>query len=245
MSRMLVDTDVRGVLPNIRVPTLVVHRVDDDYLRVDHGRYLAAHIAGAHYVELPGADHSPDVGDATSVLAAMEEFITGEPPVVGAERVLRTVLFTDIVGSTELATRLGDEEWITVLNRHFEIVERHVSRFAGRVVRSTGDGVLALFDGPARAVRCACVLRDALRAIELPIRAGLHTGEIELNGEDVAGIAVHAAARISSVAGANEVLTSRTVKDLVAGSGIEFQDRGQFKLKGLDDDWQLLEVAGT
>jgi class 3 adenylate cyclase len=245
MTRMLVDTDVRHVLPNIRVPTVVVHRVDDSYIRVDHGRYLAANIPDARYVELPGRDHSPNVGDASSVLGVMEEFITGEPPVIGAERVLRTVVFTDIVDSTGRASALGDQDWILLLNRHFELVERHVGRFGGRVVKSTGDGVLAVFDGPARAVRCACVLRDALRSIELPVRAGVHTGEVEVNGDDLAGIAVHVASRISSLAQANEVLASRTVKDLVAGSGIDFDDRGHFALKGIDDEWQIFTVTGT
>jgi class 3 adenylate cyclase len=245
MTRMLVDTDVRHVLPNIRVPTLVVHRVDDPYIRVDHGRYLAEHIPSARYVELPGRDHSPNVGDAASVLDVMEEFVTGEPPVIGAERVLRTVVFTDIVDSTRRASTLGDQDWIVLLNRHFEIVQRHVERFGGRVVKSTGDGVLAVFDGPARAVRCACVLRDALRAIELPVRAGVHTGEVELLGDDLAGIAVHVGSRISSLADANEVLASRTVKDLVAGSGIHFEHRGSYSLKGVDDEWQLYTVTGT
>lgn len=245
MTRMLMDTDVRQVLPSIRVPTLIIHRADDTYLRVGHGRFLAEHIPNATYVELAGRDHSPEVGDSTSVLAAIEEFVTGEPASIDPDRVLATVLFTDIEASTERASELGDRRWATLLDRHVEIVERQLTRFGGRLVKSTGDGVLAVFDGPARAVRCAVAIREALRSVELSVRGGVHTGEVQLIGDDIAGVAVHVAARISALAPAGEVLVSRTVRDLVAGSQIDFDDLGLLHLKGLPEPWQVFRVTHT
>jgi class 3 adenylate cyclase len=243
MTRLLMDTDVRGVLGSIRVPTLVIHRRDDAYLRVGHGRFLAEHIPNATYLEIDGRDHSPEIGDSTAIVAAIEEFVTGEPPVLEPDRMLATVVFTDIEASTELAARLGDSRWTALLERHDQIVERQAARFGGRIVKSTGDGVLALFNGPTRAVQCAVALRDALRAIELNMRMGIHTGEIEDMGHDVAGIAVHIAARVSALAPAGEIYVSRTVRDLVAGSRIRFEDLGPFSLKGVPDTWQLLRVS--
>jgi class 3 adenylate cyclase len=245
MTRLLMDTDVRGVLGSIRVPTLVIHRRDDQYFRVGHGRFLAEHIPNATYIELDGRDHAPEFGDTTAIMAAMEEFVTGEPPVLEPDRMLATLVFTDIAGSTELAARLGDDRWTTLLERHDQIVQRQAVRFGGRIVKSTGDGVLALFDGPARAVQCAVALRDALRAIELNVRTGIHTGEVEDMGHDVAGIAVHIAARVSALAPAGEIYVSRTVRDLVAGSQIRFEDLGGFALKGVPDTWQLLRVVSS
>jgi class 3 adenylate cyclase len=243
MTRLLMETDVRGVLDSIRVPTLVIHRADDAYLRVGHGRFLAEHIPNATYVELAGRDHSPEIGDTTAILAAIEEFVTGEPAVVDPDRVLATVLFTDIAESTQRAAGLGDRRWATLLERHDQIVARQVSRFGGRIVKSTGDGVLALFDGPARAVQCAVAIRDALRSIELSVRTGVHIGEIELKDDDVAGIAIHIAARISALAPAGEIYVSRTVRDLVAGSQIHFEDLGSLSLRGIPEPWQVLRVT--
>jgi class 3 adenylate cyclase len=237
--------DVRPILPSINVPTLVLHRADDVIINVGQGRYLAEQIPGAKYVELAGADHIPFYGDSDSVVEEIEEFLTGTRHAAPADRVLSTVLFTDIVGSTELAARLGDASWRHLLDRHDVIARREVERWRGRPVKSTGDGVLATFDGPARAIRCAAGLRDALGAEDIAIRAGVHTGEIELRGEDVGGIAVHIAARVESHAEPGEVLVSRTVTDLVAGSGIEFVDRGTHVLKGVPGSSQLLAVASV
>jgi class 3 adenylate cyclase len=245
MTRMLMDTDVRGVLHSIRVPTLVIHRSEDAYMRVDHGRYLAEHIPDATYIELPGRDHSPEFGDSGAIIARIEEFVTGEPSVVEPDRVLATVLFTDIEASTERAAGLGDRRWATLLDRHEQIVELQVTRFRGRVVKFTGDGVLAVFDGPARAVECAVALRDALRRMDLEVRAGIHTGEIKQSPNDIAGIAVHIAARISALALSGEIYVSRTVRDLVAGSRLQFEAVGQFELKGVPDSWEVLRVVTT
>jgi len=243
MARILMDTDVRGILASIRVPTLVIHRAEDAYLPVGHGRFLAEHIPNATYVEITGVDHSPEFGDSAAVVAPIEEFVTGEPAVVDPDRILATVLFTDIDASTQLAAGLGDRGWTTLLDRHEQIVERQISRFRGRVVKSTGDGVLALFDGPARAVECAIALRAALRSIEVSVRAGIHTGEISVMSRAVAGIAVHIAARISSLAPAGAIYVSRTVRDLVSGSRLQFEEVGPFELKGVADAWQVLRVV--
>jgi class 3 adenylate cyclase len=239
---MNAETDVRDVLPSIRVPTLVLHRSDDIPVRVDHGRYLAEHIAGARFVELPGNDHFFWVGDAGAIVDEVEEFLTGRRSVHDTDRVLATVLFTDIVGSTEHAARLGDSVWRLLLDRHDQLTKQEVERWRGELVKSTGDGALATFDGPARAIRCAAALRDALKADNVDIRAGLHTGEIELRSGDVLGIGVHIASRVAAMAGPGEILVSRTVTDLVAGSGITFQDRGEHKLKGVPDPWRLFAV---
>jgi class 3 adenylate cyclase len=242
LRRMNVEIDVRHVLPAIRVPTLVLHRTNDSSVNVEEGRYLAQHISGAKFVELPGIDHWPTVGDSDSILNEIEEFVTGARPAPEPDRVLATVMFTDIVNSTQRATELGDRRWHDVIENHNTILQREIARFRGRVVHSTGDGVLATFDGPARAVRCACAISDAVKSLGIEIRAGLHTGEIELLSDDVAGIAVHIGARVSALAGASEVLVSSTVKDLVAGSGLRFAERGAHSLKGVSGEWRLFNV---
>lgn len=242
---MNADTDVRDVLASIRVPTLVLHRSDDVPIRVGNGRYLSEHIAGARYVELAGGDHFFFVGDTSGLLDEVEEFLTGRRSVHEQDRVLATVLFTDIVGSTEAATRLGDTAWRRLLDQHDKLTRREVDRWRGRVVKSTGDGALVTFEGPARAVRCAAALQASLRGEQVRTRAGLHTGEIELRGDDIGGIGVHIAARVEALAEPDEVLVTRTVTDLVAGSGISFADRGLHDLKGVPGSWQLFAVTGT
>lgn len=239
MVRMVLDTDVRAVLPAIRVPTLVLHRADDAYVRADHGRYLADHIPGARYVELPGADHTPELGDADAIVAQMQSFLTGDWPITAPDRVLTTVVFTDIVGSTARAAELGDRRWKELLDAYDRFVLRQLDRFRGRQVKSTGDGTLATVDGPRRAIACAVAIRDGVRALGLEVRAGLHAGEVELHGDDLAGIAVHLAERVCSSAKPSEVLVTRTVVDLVAGSGITFEDRGEHELKGVPGAWRL------
>ena len=240
MFDALVNTDVRAVLPTIQVPTLVMHRTGDQFSVIEQGRYFAEHIPGAKFVELPGEDHAGWEGDAGPGNDEIEEFITGHRPVHEPDRVLATVLFTDIVGSTERARELGDRKWRELLDRHDEMARAELERHQGRLIKTTGDGLLATFDGPARGIRCATALREVL---PVPIRAGLHTGEVELRGDDVGGIGVHIGARVASVAEEGEVLVSRTVKDLVAGSGIAFIDRGTHALKGVPDEWQLYAVA--
>jgi class 3 adenylate cyclase len=237
--RMNAQIDVRSILPTIRVPTLVLQRREDVYRDPGHAKYLAAHIPGAKLVELSGVDHLPYVGDSDSVLDEVQEFLTGVRPPPEHDRVLATVLFTDIVGSTERASALGDRAWKELLERHHALVRQQLARFRGREIDTAGDGFLATFDGPARAIRCAGAIRDTLRSLGLEIRAGLHTGEIELQGEKVAGIAVHIAARVSALAGPGEVQVSGTVRDLVAGSGIEFEDQGTQVLKGVPGEWRL------
>ena len=243
ITPMLLGVDVRPVLDSVQAPTLVLHRAANDFIRPAHGRYLAEHIPGARYVDLPGADHLPELGDADTVLAEIQEFLTGIREAPTPDRVLATVLFTDIVDSTAHATTLGDHRWRTLLDAHDRTVRRQLERYRGHAVNPTGDGVLATFDGPARAIRCACAIRDAVRALGLEARVGLHTGEIEQRGDDIAGIAVHIGQRVSQVAEPGEVLVSRTVVDLVAGSGIDFQDRGENKLKGLPTPWRLFGVV--
>jgi class 3 adenylate cyclase len=240
MFDVLAHTDVRPVLPTIQVPTLVLHRTGDIFSPIEQSRYLAAHIPGARFVELPGEDHAGWEGDASQGNDEIEEFLTGHRPVHEPDRVLATVLFTDIVGSTDRARELGDRKWRELLDRHDDLARDQLDRHQGRLVKTTGDGLLATFDGPARAIRCASRLRDVL---PVPIRAGLHTGEVELRGDDVGGIAVHIGARVAAIAGAGEVLVSRTVRDLVAGSGIAFEDRGTHTLKGVPDGWQLYAVT--
>lgn len=234
--------DVRPVLPVISVPTLVVHSVGDPIVPVDCGRYLAEHIAGARYIELPGDDHLTIRDDGSGALADIEEFLTGHRPEPNADRVLATVMFSDIVGSTAQAADLGDRRWKALLDRHDATVDQVLAAHRGRKVNSTGDGMLATFDGPARAIRCACALHDALHAVGVTIRVGLHTGEIELRGDDIGGIAVHISARVAATAQPDEVLVSRTVVDLVAGSDICFDDRGTHTLKGVPGEWQLFAV---
>ncbi len=237
------ENDLRAVLPAIRVPTLVLHRAENRFIDVCHGRYLADHIEGARFVPIPGADHLFHVGETEAMLGEVEEFLTGVRPVPDVDRVLATVLFTDIVGSTERAAALGDRAWRELLDAHHEIVRRELVRHRGREVEFVGDGMLATFDGPARAIRCACAIAAAVRPLGLEIRAGLHTGEVELAGDAVRGITVHIGARVAAAAGPGEVLVSSMVKDLVAGSGIRFVDRGVRALKGVPGEWRLFAAA--
>jgi class 3 adenylate cyclase len=243
--RALFEVDVRPLLPLVRAPTLVLHRRDFPLLPLEHGRYLAEHLPNARLVELPGADGPLMWETPELTLGLIEEFLTGVKGTVPASRVLATVLFTDIVASTERAANLGDRRWRELLQVHDDLGTRLVEQWGGRVVKSTGDGLLATFDGPGRAIACASALRDQLADIDLPIRAGLHAGEVELrDGDDVGGIAVHIAARIMAEAGSGEVVVSRTVRDLVAGSDLLLEDRGTRQLKGVDGDWQLFTVPG-
>jgi class 3 adenylate cyclase len=242
--RMLLQLDIRPILPSIRVPTLVIHRRDSQLLTVDNGRYLAEHIQGARFVELPGADYGLELGDVDSVVDEIQEFLTGTPAAIDTDRVLATVLFTDIVGSTERSAELGDQRWRDVLDAHDRLAERQLARYRGTLVKATGDGLVATFDGPARAIWCALALRDGLRSLGVEIRGGVHCGEIERRGPDVSGLAVHIAARVQAEARPGEVLVTRTVKDLVAGAQIAFIDRGPQALKGVPDEWQLFAVGG-
>jgi class 3 adenylate cyclase len=236
--------DIRSVLPTIRVPTLVIHRSKDLDAKVEEGRWIAGQIPGARFLELPGEDHLPWVGDQDAVLDPVEEFLTGSRPVRAVDRVLATVLFVDIVGSTKRAAELGDARWADLLGEFFAAARRELERYRGREVQTTGDGLLATFDGPARAVRCALELRDVVRGLGLEIRAGVHTGELELGPDDVRGIAVHIGARVAALAGDGEVWASSVVRDLVPGSGLAFDDRGVHSLKGVPDDWRLFAVSG-
>jgi class 3 adenylate cyclase len=242
--RLIYESDVRDVLAAIRVPTLVIHRHDATGFGVAHGRYLAEHIPDARYVELPGADNLIWAGDQGAIVAEIQDFVTGIRPVPDAQRVLATVLFTDIVGSTELASRLGDERFHALLADHHRLMRRELERAGGRLIRIVGDGIVATFDGPARAVRCARAIRDGVHELGLTIRAGLHTGEIELLDDDIAGIAVHIGARIGALAQGDEILVSGTIQDLVVGSGLRFEDRGMRALKGVPGEWRVAAVVG-
>jgi pimeloyl-ACP methyl ester carboxylesterase len=241
LTRMSAMIDIRLLLPAIRVPTMVLYRADE--VLAEASRYLGEHIPGARVVELPGTDHMPWLGDQAAVLDEIEEFLTGVRPHPALDRVLATVLFTDIVGSTELVADLGDRRWRDVLEQHNAVVRRELDRFRGRELNTAGDGFLATFDGPARAVACAVSIRDAAKVLGLQIRFGLHTGELELAGSDIRGIAVHTGARVAAKAGPGEVLASSTVRDLVAGSGLEFEDRGSHELKGVPGEWHLYAVS--
>jgi pimeloyl-ACP methyl ester carboxylesterase len=243
LLRILDDVDVRPVLPTIRVPTLVLHASGDRIVNVENGRYFARHIPNAKYVELAGIDHFPYLDAADAVLAEIEEFVTGARQAPESDRVLATVLFTDIVGSTTRAAEMGDQRWRDLLEHFQALVRRDLARFRGREVKTLGDGFLAIFDGPARAIRCARAIRDGVRALGIEIRAGLHTGECELMGEDVGGIAVHIGARVAARAGPGEVLVSSTVKDLVTGSGLGFVDRGTQELRGVPGEWRLFAAG--
>jgi class 3 adenylate cyclase len=238
--RMNSEIDARHILPTIRVPTLVVHRVGDPRITVDAGRYLATHIPGAKYVELPGDDHA--AFDADPIADEIEEFLTGSRAEVESDRVLATVMFTDIVDSTRRAAELGDRQWRALLDRHDDTVRQQLARFRGQEVKNLGDGFLATFDRPARAVRCAASICDSVRPLGIAVRSGLHTDEVELKRDDVAGIAVHIAARVAGEAEAGETVVSSTVRDLVAGSGLRFQDRGIRSLKGLPEEVHLYSV---
>jgi class 3 adenylate cyclase len=237
------QVDVRDILGSVRVPTLVLHR-RDEVVPLEYGRELAAKIPGARLVELDGVDHWPGVGDIKSITGEVEEFLTGHRHAHAIDRVLATVLFTDIVDSTKRATELGDQRWRELLERHDEIARAEITRFQGRVIKHTGDGFLATFDGPTRALRCATTLAERMPELGIDVRSGLHTGECEPRGDDIGGIAVHIGARIAALANAGEVLVSSTVKDLVNGSGIAFQDRGTQVLKGVHGEWRLYAPAG-
>jgi class 3 adenylate cyclase len=243
MMAINAEIDIRPALPTVSVPSLVIHRAADRVVDVHHGRYYAENIPEARYLELPGDDHWWWVGDPDPIVDAIEEFLTGSPARSGGERVLKTVLFTDIVGSTEQAAALGDRRWKEVLDAHDDAVRRQLARFGGEAVNTTGDGFLAAFDGPARAIRCSRAIASEATGLGLEIRSGLHTGECELRGGDLAGIAVHIGARVAALAGGGEVLVTSTVRDLVAGSGIRFADRGQHELKGVPGSWQLLAAT--
>jgi class 3 adenylate cyclase len=234
--------DIRDVLPTVNVPTLVVH-ADEDLVPIQAGRYLADHIPGARFLEVKGQDHAPWLTQPDLIAGEIEEFLTGVRHVGEPDRVLATVLFTDIVGSTERAAELGDARWRAVIERHGEVTRSELQRFGGREVKSMGDGFLATFDGPARAIRCAEAICGAVRGLGMQVRAGIHTGECEVMGDDVGGIAVHIAARVNALAAPGEVLASRTVRDLVVGSGIAFEDRGMHTLKGVPDQWSLVAVV--
>jgi class 3 adenylate cyclase len=240
---MSYDTDCRPVLGSITRPALVLHRAGDRFVPREHGRYLADHIPGARYVELPGADHIPWADGSDTILDEIEEFLTGVRHGVVADRVLATVLFTDIVGSTERAAALGDRRWRDVLHAYYGAARRQLVRFRGRELDSAGDGLLAAFDGPARAIRCGCAIRDAVRPLGLEVRVGLHTGECEALGDKLSGIAVHIGARVAARAAGGEVLVSSTVRDLVAGSGIRFEERGVQALRGVPGEWRLFAVV--
>lgn len=247
LAKMNTYIDIRNILPSIHVPTLVMHRRGDRDSSVENGKYLSQNIPGAKFVELEGEDHIPWVGDSNAILDQIEEFLTGvrsNRKQDQDERVLATILLTDIVGSTEKANQLGDKSWKSLLTKHNEIVRRELERFNGREVKSTGDGFLLMFDGPARAIKCACSVRDRIRSqLGISITAGIHTGECELIGKnDIGGIAVHIASRVESVAKQDEVLVSSTVKDLVSGSGISFSDLGMHTLKGISEQWRLFRV---
>jgi pimeloyl-ACP methyl ester carboxylesterase len=239
IMRMNREIDVRGILPVTRVPTLIIHRRDDPVIEVGHARYLAEHIPGSKLVELPEQVHAPWLGNRDAVLDAAEQFLTGAHRVREPERVLATVLFADIAGSTQRVAAIGDSRWRELLNEFYRTVREVLQSYRGREVSTAGDGFFAAFDGPARAIRCAGALSTAVRVLGLEVRSGIHTGECELIGNDLAGIAVHIGARVAALAGPGEILVSRTVRDLVAGSGLTFEDRGTHRLKGIPDEWRL------
>ena len=237
------EIDIRHILPAIRVPTLLLHSVRDATIPIGASRFMAERIPGARLVELPGEDHLPWLTDSDAVLGEIEEFLTGARHAVEPDRVLATVLFTDIVGATKKAAALGDRRWRDLLDGHNGVVRRELARFRGREIKTAGDGFFAAFDGPARAVRCACAVSQGMQLLGLEVRAGLHTGECEIMGDDMGGIAVHIGARIAALAALGEVLVSSTVKDLVAGSGLTFRDHGAALLKGVPGEWRLFSVG--
>jgi class 3 adenylate cyclase/pimeloyl-ACP methyl ester carboxylesterase len=245
LMRMYLDIDVRPVLGAITAPTLLLHRASDRVAPAAQGRAVAALMPHARYVELEGSDHLPFFGDQDALLDEVEQFVTGTRREREPERVLATVLFTDIVGSTERAAAAGDRDWRALLERHDELVRRELARFRGREIKHTGDGFLATFDGPARAVQCAGSITERVQPLGIQIRAGVHTGECEVRGDDLAGMAVHIGARVGASAGSGEVLVSSTVKDLVVGSGLRFDERGVTELKGVPGEWRLYALAGS
>jgi class 3 adenylate cyclase len=239
----VIEFDVQAVLPTVRVPTLVVQHADDQLIPPAYGKDVADRISGAKYVELPGRNSLHYVEPWRDSFQEIAEFLTGQQAEVADDRVLATVLFTDIVDSTRRAADIGDRDWRALLDAHDVIVRAQLNRFRGREVSTSGDSFLAMFDGPQRAIRCAMAIRDAVRSLGIEVRAGLHTGECEVRGDDIGGIAVHIGARVSALAGPNEVLVSSTLRDLVIGSGIEFEERGAHELKGVPGEWHLFAVA--
>jgi class 3 adenylate cyclase len=244
LAKVNTEIDVRDVLSSIRVPTLVMHRTGDLDVNVEEGRFIASRIPGAKFVELDGRDHFVFAGDQDPVLDEIQEFLTGARPIPQPQRALLTILFTDIVASTELTAELGDAKWRDLLVRHDAMVRRELTRFRGTEIDSAGDGFLATFDGPARAAQCALAIRDGARSLGIEVRAGVHTGECEFDGPKVRGIAVNIGARIAAKAEAGQVLVSSTVRDLTSGSGLAFEDFGEHSLKGVPDPWHLFSVAG-
>jgi class 3 adenylate cyclase len=242
LARMNTGIDIRGILPAIHVPTLVIHRKGDRDVDIESGRHLARNIPGARLIELDGEDHLWWVGDSDGIVAEIQEFLTGSRPPPEVDRQLMTILFTDIVGSTEKATEMGDRAWRELLGAHNEAIRRELARFRGHEVKTTGDGFLATFDGPARSLQCAKAIRTAVAGLGLSLRIGVHTGECEILGADVGGVGVHLAARVMSEAAPGEILVTGTVRDLVSGSGVEFQDRGMRALKGFPGTWPLLAL---
>jgi class 3 adenylate cyclase len=243
LQKLIGEYDVRSVLPSIRVPTLVMHRRDDSLIDPRHSQYIAERIPGAKLVMLEGSDNLMVAGDSDAIIDEIEEFLTGARQVRAPDRVLATVMFTDIVDSTRRASEMGDRRWRELLERHDELVRRKLDYWSGREIKTTGDGFLATFDGPARAIQCAKAIAYDVNSLGVAIRAGLHTGECEVRGDDVAGMAVHIGARVGSMAGPGEVLVSSTVKDLVVGSGIDFSDQGEHELKGVPGEWRVYRVV--
>ena len=243
VMRMAYELDTRSILPAIRVPTLILHNDQDRMIPAQHGRFIAQHITGANYVELPGVDHLFFTANADAFLDRMEEFLTGGIQAADAERVLATIMFADIVGSTERAAQVGDARWRSLLEAYYGLARRQLEQFRGREIDTAGDGYFASFDGPARAVRCAQSIARGVRSLDLEVRAGVHTGECEIIGDKLGGIAVHIGARVAASAAPGEVVVSQTVKDLVAGSGLQFADRGNHSLKGVPGEWRLFAVA--
>jgi class 3 adenylate cyclase len=239
LMRMNSEIDVRPILPSIRVPTFIIHRQGDVRVNVEAGRFMARQIPNAKYLELPGSDHMLWTGETERIMDEVEEFLTGSRSAVESDRVLATVLFTDIVNSTKRAETIGDRAWHDVLDRHNALVRREISRHRGHEVRTMGDGFLATFDGPARSIRCALAINEGVEALGLQVRAGLHTGEVEMANGDLSGIAVHIASRVATMAKPGQVLVSNTVRDLVAGSNIRFHDEGSHPLKGLTERVRL------
>ena len=243
LLRSAFETDARSVLPAIAVPVLILHRAGDPFTGPEHGLYLAECIRDARFVELSGVDHLFFAEDVDRLLAEVQEFLTGVREAREPDRVLATVMFVDIVGSTEHATRLGDRKWRDLLDRYYAIARRQLTRFRGQEIDTAGDGLFATFDGPARAIRCGTTIADAVSVLGIAVRVGIHSGECEVIGAKVGGIVVHTGARIGGLASPGEVLVSSTVRDLVAGSGIPFEDRGRHSLKGVPGEWSLLAVA--
>jgi class 3 adenylate cyclase len=245
MMALMAEMDVRALLPTVRVPALVLHHTDDPFVPPEWGKAVSDRIPGAKYVKVPGRNVNHFVEPWRDSFQEIAEFLTGQQAEVADDRVLATVLFTDIVDSTRRAVEMGDREWRALLDAHHAVVRSQLARFRGREVNTSGDGFLAMFDGPQRAIRCAMAIRDAVQALGIQVRAGLHTGECEIRGDDIGGIAVHIGARVSSLAGPNDVLVSSTLRDLVIGSGLEFEERGAHELKGVPGEWRLFAVASA